>query len=118
MTATHDGATRSESGGPLVGLRVIELAGLGALPFGTQKLADLGADVIRVHRTSEVPAEPVPHTYSEYDRGRRSIAVDLKHASGVDVVKALVSTADVFADSFRPGVCERLGIGPDVLLEC
>src|SRR5258705_10742670 len=87
---------RAARGGPLVGLRVIELAGLGALPFGTQKLADLGADVIRVHRTSEVPAVPVPHTYSEYDRGRRSIAVDLKHPQGVDVIRSLVSTAGVF----------------------
>lgn len=113
---TGDGT--SAPGGPLVGLRVIELAGLGALPFGTQKLADLGADVIRVHRTSEVPAEPRPHTYSEYDRGRRSIAVDLKHPQGVDVVKSLVSTADVFAEAFRPGVCERLGIGPEALFDC
>jgi alpha-methylacyl-CoA racemase len=104
-------------GGPLVGLRIVELAGLGALPFGTQKLADLGADVIRVHRTSEVPAAPVPHTYSEYDRGRRSIAVDLKNPQGVEVIKALVATADVFAESFRPGVCERLGIGPEALFE-
>jgi alpha-methylacyl-CoA racemase len=100
-----------------VGLRVVELAGLGALPFGTQKLADLGADVIRVHRVSEVPATPVPHTYSEYDRGRRSIAVDLKHPQGVEVVRALVGSADVFAEAFRPGVCERLGVGPDALFE-
>jgi alpha-methylacyl-CoA racemase len=104
-------------GGPLVGLRLVELAGLGALPFGTQKLADLGADVIRVHRISEVPAEPLPHTYSEYDRGRRSIAVDLKNPEGVAVVKSLAGTADVFAESFRPGVCERLGIGPEALFE-
>jgi len=103
--------------GPLVGLRIVELAGMGALPFGTQKLADLGADVIRVHRISEVPAVPVPHTYSEYDRGRRSIAVDLKNSRGVEVIKALAGTADVFAESFRPGVCERLGIGPEALFE-
>ena len=70
-------------GGPLAGVRVLELAGLGALPFGTQKLADMGADVIRVHRTTEVPAEPVPFVYSEYNRGRRSIAVDLKSPDGI-----------------------------------
>jgi alpha-methylacyl-CoA racemase len=112
----HAAPERRTSSGPLLGLRVIELAGMGALPFGTQKLADLGADVIRVHRTSEVPAEPGPYRYSEYDRGRRSIAVDLKHPEGVEVVRALAASADVFAESFRPGVCERLGIGPDILL--
>ncbi|MCU1380539.1 MAG: putative acyl-CoA transferase/carnitine dehydratase, partial [Acidimicrobiales bacterium] len=98
-------------GGPLAGTRIIELAGLGALPFGTQKLADMGADVIRVHRTSEVPGEPMPFVYSEYNRGRRSIAVDLKSPDGVEVVKALCEGADAFVEAFRPGVCERLGIG-------
>jgi alpha-methylacyl-CoA racemase len=102
--------------GPLAGTRIIELAGLGALPFGTQKLADMGADVIRVHRTSEVPGEPLPFVYSEYNRGRRSIAVDLKSPDGVEVVKALCEGADAFVEAFRPGVCERLGIGPDDLL--
>jgi alpha-methylacyl-CoA racemase len=106
----------SERGGPLAGTRIIELAGLGALPFGTQKLADMGADVIRVHRTSEVPGEPLPFVYSEYNRGRRSIAVDLKSPDGVEVVKALCEGADAFVEAFRPGVCERLGIGPDDLL--
>jgi alpha-methylacyl-CoA racemase len=103
-------------GGPLAGTRIIELAGLGALPFGTQKLADMGADVIRVHRTGEVPAEPVEWRYSEYNRGRRSIAVDLKSPDGIEVVKTLVEGADAFVEAFRPGVCERLGIGPDDLL--
>lgn len=103
-------------GGPLAGTRIIELAGLGALPFGTQKLADMGADIIRVHRTSEVPGEPVPFVYSEYNRGRRSIAVDLKSPDGIEVVKALCEGADAFVEAFRPGVCERLGIGPDDLL--
>lgn len=102
--------------GPLAGVKIIEMAGLGALPFGTGKLADMGADVIRVHRTGEVPAEPVPFVYSEYNRGRRSVAVDLKQPEGVEVVKALVRQADAFVESFRPGVCERLGIGPDDLL--
>lgn len=116
-----DGAMEQEVGsrtpsGPLAGLRLVELAGMGALPFGTQKLADLGADVIRVHRPSEVPAEPGPYRYSEYNRGRRSIAVDLKQPEGVEVVRALARSADVFAESFRPGVCERLGVGPDTLL--
>ena len=77
--------------GPLTGITVIELAGLGALPFGTLKLADMGADVIRVERTADVPAAPPdpPRAFSEWDRGRRSIAVDLKHPDGVEVVLAL-----------------------------
>jgi alpha-methylacyl-CoA racemase len=102
--------------GPLAGTTVVELSGLGALPFGSQKLGDMGADVIRVHRPSEVPAEPPPHVYSEYNRGRRSIAIDLKHPDGIQVVKALCARADAFVESFRPGVCERLGIGPDDLM--
>ena len=98
--------------GPLGGVTVIELAGLGALPFATLKLADMGADVIRVHRPSEVPAEPVAGGHREFDRGRRSIAVDLKQPEGVEVILHLVEGADVLVESFRPGVVERLGIGP------
>ncbi|HEY8526295.1 MAG TPA: CaiB/BaiF CoA-transferase family protein [Acidimicrobiales bacterium] len=105
-----------ERSGPLAGVTVVELAGLGALPFGSQKLGDMGADIIRVHRPSDVPTEPPPPRYRAYDRGRRSIAVDLKHPEGVEVVKALCARADAFLESFRPGVCERLGIGPDDLL--
>src|SRR3977135_2689441 len=99
--------------GPLQGVTVIELAGLGALPFGTLKLADMGADVIRVERAAEVPAEPKARAFSEWDRGRRSIGVDLKHPDGVEVVLALAERADAFVESFRPGVAERLGGGPE-----
>jgi alpha-methylacyl-CoA racemase len=106
----------TERSGPLAGTTVVELAGLGALPFGSQKLGDMGADVIRVHRISEVPPNPPAFAYREYDRGRRSVAVDLKHPQGVSVIKALAARADAFVESFRPGVCERLGIGPDDLL--
>ncbi|MCU0274131.1 MAG: CoA transferase [Acidimicrobiales bacterium] len=103
--------------GPLSGVKVIELAGLGALPFGTLQLADMGAEVIRIDRAAEVPAEPVPKGHSSFDRGRRSIGVDLKHPDGVATVLRLAEQADVFLESFRPGVTERLGLGPDVLLE-
>ena len=101
--------------GPLTGVTIIELAGLGALPFGTLKLADMGADVIRVNRASEVPAEPpaAKTRVSEFDRGRRSMAVDLKSAEGVEVVLRLCERADALLESFRPGVAERLGVGPD-----
>jgi alpha-methylacyl-CoA racemase len=102
--------------GPLQGVTVIELAGLGALPFGTLKLADMGADVIRVERAAEVPAEPTARPFSEWDRGRRSIGVDLKHPDGVEVVLSLAERADAMVESFRPGVAERLGVGPDQAL--
>ena len=102
--------------GPLHGVTVIELAGLGALPFGTLKLADMGADVIRVERAAEVPKEPKPRAFSEWDRGRRSIGVDLKHPDGVEVVLSLAERADAMVESFRPGVAERLGVGPEAAM--
>jgi alpha-methylacyl-CoA racemase len=99
--------------GPLTGITVVELAGIGALPFATLKLADMGADVIRVNRTSEVPEVPTPRPDREFDRGRRSVAVDLKHPEGVEVVLRLAERADAMVESFRPGVAERLGVGPE-----
>ncbi|MFT5200861.1 MAG: alpha-methylacyl-CoA racemase [Candidatus Aldehydirespiratoraceae bacterium] len=102
--------------GPLAGVTVIELAGLGALPFGTLKLADMGADVIRIDRLSEVPDEKEAKPYSSWDRGRQSIAVDLKQASGVDTVLRLAEKADIFLEAFRPGVAERLGVGPEEVM--
>jgi alpha-methylacyl-CoA racemase len=103
--------------GPLEGVRIIELAGLGALPFGTLKLADMGADVIRVHPTSEVPTDRPTRRSSEFDRGRRSIAINLKSPDGVETLLRLIERADAFVEAFRPGVCERLGIGPDIALD-
>lgn len=102
--------------GPLHGITIIELAGLGALPYGSLRLADMGADVIRVERLADVPAAPTPRPQSSWDRGRRSIGVDLKHPDGVETVRRLAEHADVFLESFRPGVVERLGVGPDDLL--
>ena len=99
--------------GPLAGVKIVELAGLGALPYGTLKLADMGAEVIRIDRLTEVPEELVARPYSAWDRGRRSVAVDLKHPAGVETVLRLAAAADVFLESFRPGVAERLGVGPD-----
>jgi len=80
------------------------------------KLGDMGAEVIRVDRMSDVPAEPVARPHNFWDRGRRSIAVDLKSEQGVEVVCRLAEGAEVFLESFRPGVVERLGLGPKVLL--
>ncbi len=106
------------SRGPLSGVRILELAGLGALPYATMKLADMGADVIRINRLSEVPverpAEVTPELlWREFDRGRRSMAVDLKAPEGVELVLAMAQTSDVLLEAFRPGVAERLGVGPE-----
>ncbi|MEV4534701.1 CaiB/BaiF CoA-transferase family protein [Asanoa sp. NPDC049518] len=98
------------SSGPLSGLTVVELAGIGPAPYAAMLLADMGADVIRVDRPDgpapEYPPNPV------LDRGRRSIALDLKAPEGVDLFMRLVARADVLVESYRPGVAERLGIGP------
>ena len=118
-------------GGPLAGVKVVELAGRGPGPFGAMLLADLGAEVVRVCRVSDVTADVsgeapeggiarMINGRRQIDlvtRGRRSVAVDLKHPDGLCVVRRLVSQADVFVEGFRPGVAERLGIGPSVCLE-
>lgn len=104
--------------GPLDGVRIIEIAGIGPGPFCAMMLADMGADVIRVDRAGSVP-NPMPDGPSKdaLNRGRRSLAVDLKNPDGVEAVLKLVEGADALIEGFRPGVCERLGIGPDVCQE-
>ncbi len=102
--------------GALAGIKVVALAGLGALPFGSLTLADMGAEVVRVDRLSDVPDDRTPRPHNFWDRGRRSIAVDLKDPRGVETVLRLAEGADAFLEAFRPGVAERLGLGPDVLL--
>ncbi|GAB2745256.1 CaiB/BaiF CoA-transferase family protein [Salinifilum aidingensis] len=94
--------------GPLAGVRVVELAGIGPAPFCGMLLADLGADVVRVDRPQNAgnPADVL-------DRGKRSLAVDLKHADGAAAVRGLADRADVLLEGLRPGVTERLGIGPE-----
>lgn len=107
--------------GPLSGVRIIEIGGLGPAPFAAMVLADLGAEVLRVERPDKVaPAESVAvHTdLAKWDllsRGRLSAGIDLKHPDGVNLLTRLSSRADAFIEGFRPGVAERLGIGPDVL---
>ena len=98
--------------GPLAGVRVVELAGIGPGPFCAMLLADLGAEVLRVDR----PATSRPGWPTVLARGRRSVAVDLKHPDGAGVVLDLVAAADALVEGFRPGVAERLGIGPDACL--
>ncbi len=103
--------------GPLTGVRIIELAGIGPGPFTAMVLADMGADIIRVDRAERVrDVEPGAGRFMVYDRSRRSIGVDLKHPDGVEAVLRLVESADALIEGFRPGVTERLGLGPDTCL--
>jgi alpha-methylacyl-CoA racemase len=108
--------------GPLAGVRVIELAGIAPAPFACTVLSDLGADVVRVERRGQAQAPdadthvPAPPR-DPLARGRRSVAIDLKAEDGVRALLDLVERADVLVEGFRPGVCERLGIGPDVCLD-
>ncbi len=98
--------------GPLAGVRILELAGLGAAPYGCMMLADMGAEVVRIER-------PVSNPRSLRDpqlRNRRSVVLDLKKPEAVEVLLGLVESADVIIEAYRPGVAERLGIGPEVCL--
>jgi alpha-methylacyl-CoA racemase len=103
--------------GPLAGLKVIEMVGIGPCPFAAMMLADMGAEVIRIERATRPGADnPFPMLGTKYDvmaRGRASIALDLKSPAGRDAVLALVERADILIEGFRPGVMERLGLGPD-----
>src|SRR5271170_7287472 len=110
--------------GPLEGVRIIELAGIGPAPFCAMLLSDMGAEVIRVDRASNVghddsrvggpPGEE--YRFNLLARGRRNIAVDLKDPAGVAATLRLIDRADALIEGFRPGVMERLGLGPDLCL--
>ncbi len=104
--------------GPLEGVRIIEVAGIGPGPFCAMMLADMGADVIRIDRAAQVsggdPATPPGDTLN---RGRRSVGIDLKSPEGVATLLDLVEHADGLIEGFRPGVAERLGFGPAVCRE-
>ena len=103
--------------GPLTGIRIVELQGIGPGPFCGMMLSDMGAEVIRIDRADRVvggdPAEPPKDTLA---RGRRSVAIDLKQPAGVEAALRLIDGADAVFEGFRPGVMERLGLGPDVCL--
>jgi alpha-methylacyl-CoA racemase len=102
--------------GPLSSLRIVELAGLGPGPFCGMMLSDLGADVLRVERPAAWDPNRGLDPRLVLTRGRRSVAVDLKHERGVETVLRLVDAADGLIEGYRPGVTERLGLGPDVCL--
>ena len=110
--------TEQAKAGPLARIRVLELPAIGPVPFAAMMLADLGADVIRLDRPGDVGAEPsgpLQRAYAGLDptgRNRRRIAVDLKDAGGVQLALRLAASCDVLLEGFRPGVAERLGLGP------
>ncbi|MCW5653193.1 CaiB/BaiF CoA-transferase family protein [Hydrogenophaga sp.] len=107
--------TAPTGGGPLRGVRVVEMAGLAPGPYAAMMLADMGAQVLRIDRPDPAP-RAMPQRFYFTDRNRRSIAVDLKSADGVALVRRLLGQADALIEGFRPGVMERLGLGPDACL--
>lgn len=116
MVSNSTGASACPNSGPLAGVRVLEIAGIGPVPFCGMLLADMGAEILRIDR-------PDPGLRSDRDprldlmsRGRRSAAIDLKAPEGGQLVQRLAERAEVLLEGFRPGVMERLGLGPDALL--
>jgi len=108
--------TQQRSTGPLAGLRVLELAGIGPGPYAATLLADMGAEVVRVDRPGPA-ASGVPAAVDVLRRSRRSVVLDLRAPGGVRAALELVAHADVILEGFRPGVAERLGLGPDACRE-
>jgi alpha-methylacyl-CoA racemase len=107
--------------GPLAGIKIVELAGIGPGPFCAMLLADMGAEVVRVDRAANVGTDTDRDgndaRFNLLTRGRRNIAVDLKNRDGVNAVLRLIDQADALIEGFRPGVMERLGLGPDICLK-
>ncbi|BCJ50844.1 hypothetical protein Asp14428_23190 [Actinoplanes sp. NBRC 14428] len=99
--------------GPLSGHRIVEFAGIGPGPFAGMMLADMGAEVIRVDRFPPGPRRAPQGATDVLGRGRRSAAIDLKATPGRDAAMRLIERADALIEGFRPGVMERLGLGPD-----
>ena len=104
--------------GPLLGIK-LEFAGLGPAPFCTVMLADMGAEVVRIDRKAADPGGPpglsIPSSTS-LNRARRPVALDLKRLEAVEAALKLIESADILIEGFRPGVLERLGLGPEVCL--
>lgn len=116
VNAAAEGEARTgprQRTGPLAGVRVVELAGIGPGPYACMMLADMGADVIRIDRPTPVALAP---SNDPMLRSRRSLALDLKRRAAVEVLLKLVDRADVLIEGFRPGVAERLGFGPELCL--
>lgn len=113
---------QDQAKGPLVGLRVVFLGGIGPAPYGTMLLSDLGADVVRIDRAmppgvvpgTPSPDDPFPMPVEPFSRGQRSVALNLKNDDDRETAWQLIDRADVLVEGFRPGVLERLGFGPEV----
>jgi alpha-methylacyl-CoA racemase len=103
------------SRGPLTGYKIIEIAGIGPGPFAAMMLSDMGAEVVRVERVQAV-RDAASSNWDVMQRGRKNVAIDLKHPDGVETLLQLVERADALIEGFRPGVMERLGVGPDICL--
>jgi alpha-methylacyl-CoA racemase len=104
--------------GPLAGVTVVEMAGLGPVPLAGLMLSEMGADVLRIERqSSDRPFLQLPDDYNLDRHGRSILKLDLKHPQGVELVLRLAEKADAFVEGFRPGVMERLGLGPDKVLK-
>lgn len=115
MRDTSEAPQQAAAPGPLAGVRVVELAGIGPGPFAAMLLGDLGADVVRVDRPEPSPLGTDP-AHDLTNRNKRSVLVDLKAAGGPGLVLDLVERADLLIEGYRPGVAERLGVGPDACL--
>ena len=103
--------------GALSGVKVVEFAGIGPGPFCCMLLADMGAEVLRVDRAVNVGNDPQEPRFNTLLRGRKNVALDLKNPAGVEAALRLCDQADIIIEGFRPGVMERLGLGPDVVLD-
>src|SRR4051812_15489088 len=115
MTSPPEASTVRQ--GPLVGVRVIELGGLGLGPFGAMLLADLGADVVRIDRAPSPGGAPAGDPRGAVmERGKRSVALDLKDPADLETARVLIDGADVVIDPYRPGVAERLGLSPETCM--
>jgi alpha-methylacyl-CoA racemase len=104
--------------GPLSGVKIIELGGIGPAPFTSMLLSDMGADALRIDRirASDSGVKGMDARFNLINRGRRSVAMDLKNPRAVEAIRRLAADADAVTEGFRPGVAERLGLGPDELL--
>lgn len=103
--------------GPLRGVRVVEFAGLGPAPFACMMLADMGAEVVRIARPGLKPLFGIDQKFNLYDRSRPSLTLDLRKTEDVATARDLVSRAEILIEGYRPGVMERLGLGPQELLQ-
>jgi alpha-methylacyl-CoA racemase len=119
MTGSPTGAGAStEKTGPLAGLKVIEMAGLGPVPLAALMLSEMGAGVLRIERAdSGQPLLSLPEEYDLDRHGRSILKLDLKDPTGAELLLRLAAKADILVEGFRPGVMERLGLGPDVVLQ-